>query len=88
MQLDEDKSGSISFANLKRVANELVLPARFCLLLFSYYGGISHSSFLFQGEVIPDEELRAMIEEFDRNNTGHIDFTDFSKIMSNNPTKD
>ena len=33
------------------------------------------------GEPLADEELQAMIDEFDRDGDGAVDFADFSKIM-------
>lgn len=54
---DSDGSGKISFANLKRVAQEL-------------------------GENLDDEELRAMIDEFDLDQDGEIDEDEFIAICS------
>ncbi|KAF0972996.1 hypothetical protein FDP41_008660 [Naegleria fowleri] len=53
---DEDDTGYITFANLKRVAKDL-------------------------GENMTDEELREMIEEADRSNSGQISKEDFLRIM-------
>jgi len=53
---DEDDTGFITFANLKRVAKDL-------------------------GESMTDEELREMIEEADRSNSGQISKEDFLRIM-------
>ncbi|KAH7104959.1 Ca2+-binding EF-hand superfamily protein [Auriculariales sp. MPI-PUGE-AT-0066] len=54
---DEDKTGKISFKNLRRVAKEL-------------------------GEVLDDDEIQAMIDEFDLDNDGEISLNEFIAIMS------
>ena len=65
---DEDKTGTISFKDLKRVARELV-PL---LLCFAWRGASFFlNALLFwmpypKGEVLSEEELHAMIEEFDQ----------------------
>lgn len=53
---DDDRTGSISLRNLRRVAREL-------------------------GEALGDEELQAMIDEFDKNGDGSIDLDEFMAIM-------
>ena len=54
---DEDRSGKITFRNLRHVATEL-------------------------GEDIPDDELREMIAEADRDGDGMIDADEFCRVMS------
>lgn len=54
---DHEKSGKISFQNLKRVAQEL-------------------------GENLDDEELQAMIEEFDLDQDGEINEEEFISICA------
>uniref|UniRef100_A0A060T5Q8 Cell division control protein 31 n=1 Tax=Blastobotrys adeninivorans TaxID=409370 RepID=A0A060T5Q8_BLAAD len=56
---DTDQTGKISFANLKRVAQEL-------------------------GENLDDEELRAMIDEFDLDQDGEINEEEFIAICMDN----
>lgn len=56
---DTDQTGRISFANLKRVAQEL-------------------------GENLDDEELRAMIDEFDLDQDGEINEEEFISICMDN----
>ena len=33
------------------------------------------------GEILPEEEIQAMIEEFDRDLDGHLNFAEFKYIM-------
>eukprot|EP00041_Stephanoeca_diplocostata_P011366 m.187385 g.187385 ORF g.187385 m.187385 type:complete len:100 (-) comp18505_c1_seq9:239-538(-) len=54
---DEDGTGMISVANLRRVAREL-------------------------GENMTDDELQAMISEFDSSNKGALTESDFLSIMT------
>mmetsp|Transcript_28574 Transcript_28574/g.51075 ORF Transcript_28574/g.51075 Transcript_28574/m.51075 type:complete len:179 (+) Transcript_28574:306-842(+) len=53
---DEDKRGTISFRNLKRISRDL-------------------------GEKLTDEELRGMIDEFDQDQDGEINESEFVNIM-------
>ncbi len=67
---DEDQTGTISVKNLRRVARELVRrtppprpPARVpCSASLSHVCCLLYS----QGEVLSDDELQAMIDEFDK----------------------
>ncbi|KAJ2006806.1 Calcium-binding component of the spindle pole body (SPB) half-bridge [Coemansia thaxteri] len=56
--IDENGTGGITVANLRRIAREL-------------------------GENIADEEIQAMIEEFDLDNDGSINEEEFIRIMVN-----
>ncbi|KAK2197201.1 bifunctional EF-hand domain/EF-Hand 1 [Babesia duncani] len=64
---DEEGKGKITFGDLKRVSLELVC--------------INFNLLNIQGHELSDEELGAMIDEFDKDNDGAITREDFQGIM-------
>lgn len=68
---DDDHTGTISFRNLKRVANELGKRN-----VFPWYETLS------SGETLSDDELQEMIQRADSNGDNEISFEDFYAIMT------
>lgn len=79
---DDDDTGKISLKNLRRVARELVRRGRAASALGLptklSEGQRRVRSLRFQGENLSDEELQAMIDEFDRDMDGESKQAAFS----------
>lgn len=73
---DDDHSGKITLKNMKRVARELGIE---CYHRHYSFNALRRPSVV--GENLTEEELQAMIDEFDKDQDGMISIDEFMYIM-------